>query len=155
MNTEDKEDLMVSILIKKKKGESNMYKIISIISLLIRQFYLPNPYIGYFDIELYADIFNILVGGTILHIYAYSLTSSIYDKYRHSSWVGSFLYCINYILNTFLMSVLCYKYPNLGLSEIILIAFVINLIIMMINKFTKCKIKEKVNIFNKKGEERI
>lgn len=124
-----------------------MYKIVSIISLFVRQFYLPNPYVGYFDIEVYADIFNILVGGTILHIYAYFLTSSIYDKYEYPSWVGSFLYCINYILNTFIMNVLCYKYTNLSLFDIILAVFVVNVTIWCISKFIKNKLKQKINIF--------
>lgn len=125
-----------------------MYKIVSIISLFVRQIYLPNPYIRYFNIELYADIFNILFGGAILHIYAYFLTSSIYDKYEHPSWVGSFLYCMNYILNTYLMNVLCYKNPKLDLLNIILVAFVINFIIWIINKFIKNKFEQKINIFN-------
>ena len=125
-----------------------MYKFISIISLFIRQFYLPNPYVGYFNIELYADIFNIVVGGSILHIYAYFLTSSIYNKYGQPSWVGSFLYCINYILNTYLISTLCYKYPNLDLLNIFLISFIINVIIWIINKVIKNKFEQKIKIFS-------
>ena len=43
-----------------------MYKIIHLISGLIRQFVLPNPYINIIGNETYADLFNIFIGGTIL-----------------------------------------------------------------------------------------
>ncbi|MGN1298282.1 MAG: hypothetical protein ACI4VH_07755 [Clostridia bacterium] len=125
-----------------------MYKIVSIISFFIRQFYLPNPYVKYFDIEAYADIFNIIVGGIILHIYAYFLTSCIYDKYKHSSWVGSFWYCVNYILNTYLINTICYKYPNFDMLNIILVAFIINFIIWMSIKFIKNKFEQEINFFS-------
>ena len=124
-----------------------MYKIVSIISFFIRQFYLPTPYANFFEIEVYADIFNIIVGGTILHIYSYFLTSSIYDKDKHSSWVGSFWYCVNYIFNTFLIDLLCYKYYNLGLLNIVVIAFVINFIIWIIIKIIINRFEEKIKIF--------
>ena len=39
-----------------------MYKFINIISALIRQFLLPNPYINLFSQEVYADLFNIIIG---------------------------------------------------------------------------------------------
>lgn len=44
-----------------------MYKIFNILSAFIRQFCLPNPYAIYFETTVYADVFNILVGGAILH----------------------------------------------------------------------------------------
>lgn len=40
-----------------------MYTIISIIGTLIRQFYLPNPYINYFANENIAIAFNLLEVG--------------------------------------------------------------------------------------------
>ena len=47
-----------------------MYSIISLISAWIRQFYLPNPFATILN-PSYADIFNILVGGAILHFLSY------------------------------------------------------------------------------------
>lgn len=125
-----------------------MYKIISIISFFIRQFYLPNPYANFFEIEVYADIFNIMVGGTILHIYSYFLTSSIYDKDKHSSWVGSFWYCVNYILNTCLINTISYKYPNLDILNMILVTFILNFIIWIIIKFIRNRFEQEINIIN-------
>lgn len=43
-----------------------MYKFIRLISALIRQFVLPNPYINIIGSEVYADLFNIFIGGTYL-----------------------------------------------------------------------------------------
>ncbi len=109
-----------------------MYKIFNILSVLIRQFCLPNPYIMYFESSVYADIFNIIIGGTILHMLSFFLTSSIYEKGRHPSWIGSLLYCINYIINTILISFLCYNFNKFNLNYIILISFIINLIIWIV-----------------------
>ncbi len=125
-----------------------MYKIVSIISYFIRQFYLPNPYANFFEIEVYADIFNIIVGGTILHVYAYFLTSSTYDKGKHSSWVGSFWYCVNYILNICLINTISYKYPNMDILNMILVTFIINLIIWIIIKSIRNRFEQEINIIN-------
>ena len=46
-----------------------MYKFISILSAFIRQFLLPNPYVNIIGNEIYADLFNIIIGGTISFIY--------------------------------------------------------------------------------------
>lgn len=109
-----------------------MYKIFNILSMLIRQFYLPNPYVKYFESSLYADAFNIIIGGNILHMLSFFLTSSIYKKGRHPSWIGCSLYCINYIINTALISFLCYNFNKFNLNYIILIAFIINLTIWLV-----------------------
>ena len=124
-----------------------MYKFVSVISLFIRQFYLPNPYVHYFENETYANLFNLIIGGLVLHMNAYFLTSSVYDKNKHSSWIGSFWYCVNYIFNTGLMNLLCYKYSNLGLLNIIIIAFVINFIIWMISKIIINRFEQRIKIF--------
>lgn len=125
-----------------------MYKIVSIISYFIRQFYLPNPYLKFFETEVYADIFNIIVGGTILHVYAYFLTSGTYDKGKYSSWVGSFWYCVNYILNIYLINTISHKYPNMDILNIILVTFIINLIIWMIIKSIRNRFEQEINIIN-------
>ena len=99
-----------------------MYKVFNILSIFIRQFCLSNPYAMYFESSVYADIFNIIIGGTILHIFSFFLTSSIYEK-------GCALYCINYIFNTTLISFLCYNFNKLNLIYIILISLIVNLAI--------------------------
>ena len=104
-----------------------MYKVFNILSIFIRQFCLSNPYAMHFESSVYADIFNIIIGGTILHMLSFFLTSSIYEKERHPSWIGCALYCINYIFNTTLISFLCYNFKN-----IISISFIVNLTIWIV-----------------------
>ena len=69
-----------------------MYKIFNALSAFIRQFCLPNPFAIYFETSAYADVFNILVGGAILHLFSFFLTSSVYEKGKHPRWIGSALY---------------------------------------------------------------
>lgn len=65
-----------------------MYGIIALISAWIRQFYLPNPFVNIID-PLYADLFNIIIGGFIIHILAYYITGCIYEN-GSSPGLGSF-----------------------------------------------------------------
>lgn len=109
-----------------------MYKVFNILSVFIRQFCLSNPYAMYFESSLYADIFNIIIGGTILHMLSFFLTSSIYEKGRHPSWLGCALYCINYIFNTTLISFLFYNFNKLNLIYIISISLIVNLTIWIV-----------------------
>ena len=81
-----------------------MYKTVSILSALIRQFYLPNPYEIYFNSSAYADIFNIIIGGAIL---------------------------IQYLCNTF---------SNLQIQNIIIFAFIVNVVLFMLFRGIKNKI---------------
>ena len=64
-----------------------MYKFIASISTIIRQFYLDNPFRGYFkndylyfNSEIIADIFNFFVGESLLHLSSFILASSLYEK---------------------------------------------------------------------------
>lgn len=123
-----------------------MYKIVNILSAFIRQFYLPNPYEMYFESSAYADVFNIIVGGIILHLFSFFLTSSIYEKGRHPSWIGSALYFINYIINTYLIQCLCGNFSHLEIKNIIVITFGINIIFYAVLRLIKNKISCK-NIF--------
>lgn len=83
-----------------------MYKFIHIISALIRQFVLPNPYVNIIGNEAYADLFNIFIGGTILHICAYLLTRCGYVSGVDSPAAGSFGYLVSYCYVTILITVL-------------------------------------------------
>ena len=109
-----------------------MYKIVNILSILIRQIYLPNPYQIYFQARIYADIFNTIVGEGILHIFSFFLTASVYEKSRYPSWIGSTLYCINYFFNTYLIQYLCSNFSYLEIQKIIAIAFVVDVIFYII-----------------------
>ena len=77
-----------------------MYVIISIIGSILRQVYLPNPFVNIFATKGIANLFNLVVGGTIIGMLSYFLTGRVYEKGEIPA-VGSFLYTFNYALITF------------------------------------------------------
>lgn len=76
-----------------------MYNLVYFISAFIRQFLLPNPYINFFNNDAIAALFNITVGGVILHKLSFNLTGMHYDKGDCPTF-GSFSYLIWYCINT-------------------------------------------------------
>lgn len=116
-----------------------MYKVVSLISTIIRGFYIPNPFEYYFKNDLWyiesktvAEIFNIIVGGAILHYSSFILASSIYKSREMPKTIGSICYLISFILNTILMNYLCLKLEDLKLDLIILIYFFVDLLLYFI-----------------------
>lgn len=81
-----------------------MYNFIYIISALIRQFLLPNPYINFFKEEMYANIFNIIIGGFILHELSFWLTGMGYKKGINKPVTGSICYLICYVILTLIIT---------------------------------------------------
>ena len=89
-----------------------MYKLIAFISILIRQFYLPNPFepLGnVFNVDLLGttipmtpDILNLCVEG-VLHTFAYVITGIYYNKGIDNPAKGSFLYLFFYCVHTGLL----------------------------------------------------
>ena len=89
-----------------------MYRFIHLLSALVRQFFLPNPYSSIIKNARYADLFNILVGGTIIHILSFILTGCGYSKGIDSPALGSLGYLISYIYLTFVITGLGYIFNN-------------------------------------------
>lgn len=77
-----------------------MYGIVSILGSILRQIYLPNPFVNVFATQGIANLFNLVVGGAIISCLSYLLTGCIYDS-GEAPAVGSFLYTFNYTLITF------------------------------------------------------
>lgn len=102
-----------------------MYKFIYLISALIRQFVLPNPYINIIGSEVYADLFNIFIGSTILHFCAYILIGYGYIKGADDPASGSFGYLISYCYVTALITTLGYLISNITVFIIMLIVLYI------------------------------
>lgn len=98
-----------------------MYTLINLISVLIRQFLLPNPYISIIGNEVYANLFNIIIGGVIIHFCAYNLTGFGYIKGINQPASGSLGYLISYCYITFLITILSYFVSNI---TIFIIAFI-------------------------------
>ena len=78
-----------------------MYKIIKIISYLIRQFWVPNPFANMFEPNI-AEIVNWSVGGVFV-LLAYILTGTWYESEEGYYWLGSLGFLINYAILTGLL----------------------------------------------------
>lgn len=116
-----------------------MYKFIHLISALIRQFVLPNPYVNIIGNKLYADLFNIFIGGTILHYLAFFLTGCGYTKSINDAAAGSAGYFVSYCYLTGLITLLGYLISNITIFIIIFITlYVISCIVVnkLFNKST-------------------
>lgn len=98
-----------------------MYRIIYLISAFIRQFVLPNPYINIIKNKVYADLFNIFIGGTILHFLAYILTCFGYKRKINDPASGSVGYLISYIYLTVIITLLGYLISNVKVFIIVFI----------------------------------
>lgn len=69
----------------------SLYGLITIISVLVRQFILSNPFESFGDM---AILYN-WIAEPILHIVAYTLVGLVYCKGTFPAW-GSFLYLVTY-----------------------------------------------------------
>lgn len=79
-----------------------MYKIIASISLIIRQFYIPNP----FEPRTDAWILNIFAE-PIMHMVTFSVVGIFYER-GSAPALGSLLYLIFYFIHTGLLMLMGY-----------------------------------------------
>lgn len=108
-----------------------MYRLIHLISAFVRQFLLPNPYINIIDNEAYADLFNIIIGGTIIHIFAFILTGCGYQRGVDDPASGSIGYLISYCYLTGLITLLGYLISNVTFFIIsFIVLYVISCIVV-------------------------
>ena len=73
-----------------------MYKLINLVSIIIRIYILPSPYTNLFNSKLNAEVFNILIGGSILHFLSFILGECVYYKWIDNPAKGSLGYLIGY-----------------------------------------------------------
>lgn len=118
-----------------------MYKLIAAISILVRQFYIPNPFdalgdglvvnVGETPIFLSPDVLN-WGAEPFMHAVTFAAVGLYYDRGSDSA-VGSFLYLLFYCIHTFLLwlmslaafaiwavvlSVVLYLICHMGLAKI-------------------------------------
>lgn len=110
-----------------------MYKIIAIVGLIIRQFFLPNPFTPF---GVWGEVYNLLASAVIGFL-SYITVGLFYEKGSFPFW-GSILYTITYIVFTFELCFIMRPYPNewlMGLS--FLIAILVDIIILrLLRKIT-------------------
>lgn len=105
-----------------------MYRFIHLISAFVRQFLLPNPYVNIIGNEAYADLFNIIIGGTIIHVFAFILTGCGYQRGVDDPALESMGYLISYCYITALITLLGFLISN----------FVIFIIVCLIIYIASC-----------------
>lgn len=99
-----------------------MYGLTSIISFLIRQFLLPNPFVNMFE---NAEVVNLIFGGVFIPL-AYVLTGTWYRSQKGFYWIGSLGFLGNYTLLTFLLIGISYFISNIyWIIAIFLIIYVL------------------------------
>lgn len=117
-----------------------MYQFVAIISAIIR-YYLPNPYLSWITNQVYADLFNIIVGGLVLHKLSFWLSGCSYYKGINDPSKGSFGYLTSYILLTFIITIIGKLEINYKM-EIVIFALIYLLLCILTSKlFRNEKIK--------------
>ena len=100
-----------------------MYKIIRLISVLIRQFCLPNQFTNLCEYSNVATIANWICGGIFVPL-AYILTGTWYDGNEQFVWSLGFL--VNYVLLTSLFMLITKFITNLYLAAFLfIVAYII------------------------------
>lgn len=111
-----------------------MYKLIKLISIIIRNAYLPNPFISLIGNEGLAFIVNAIIGEAIIGLLSYSITSIYYYKGEAPAF-GSASYLFWYVINTFIFIGIG-KITTSLLSFFILLVIVYVTIIHLISKIS-------------------
>lgn len=107
------------------------YLFISTLSALIRQFLLPNPYINLFDNDIYAGLFNIFIGGYILHKLSYWLTGAGYIRGINNPASGSIGYLLSNIYITTVITLVGKFISNIKIAIIVLVViYIVSLIVV-------------------------
>lgn len=76
-----------------------MYAIISIISYLVRQFFLPNPFQNIFPNLADAEFANNIFGGVFI-LFAFVLTRILYTSLVDEKWIACTLFLVHYCILT-------------------------------------------------------
>ena len=109
-----------------------MYGIVSVLGSILRQIYLPNPFTNIFTTQGLADLFNLVIGGTIIGFLSYSLTGCIYER-GEAPAIGSFLYTFNYALITFSFYGVSLLIKNIILAVVIYVIIYVIVYIFLYN----------------------
>ena len=108
-----------------------MYTFVNTISALIREFLLPNPFENIMGNKMWADIFNIFVGGAILHMLAFFMTGCWYTRGVNKPVGGSFGYLISYCFITFLFVILSNFIKDLEICLIVFLGIYIAVCVLL------------------------
>ena len=127
-----------------------LYNIVATISFIIRQFFLPNPFVG-FD---YAVLLNLIVGTAIAAL-SYFLVGQVYEK-GSIPWFGSLLFLICYSILTILLYLLVSWWWIILIVVAIIIGIIITIKIIQNRKRNKeIPVNEEITNDNKNTGEKL
>lgn len=95
-----------------------LYHLIKVISYLVRQFLIPNPFTNLIKNPGMAEIVNWIFGGALIPL-TYFLTSTWYDG--NVKFIGSLGFLFNYAILTGLFLLITKFIPNLYLVAFLFI----------------------------------
>lgn len=110
-----------------------MYKIIAALSILIRNFCLPNPFEVIGDIEIPFQetviaippiVINFLFE-PILHTITFGIVGLYYNRHRNSAAFGSFLYLVFYCVHVGLLYLMAMSNFAIWAVLVILVAYML------------------------------
>ena len=118
-----------------KFGGDILYKLFASLSIIVRNFYLPNPFASF----EYGVIINLMIIEPLLHMITYVLVGLFYKRGSAPAW-GSFLYLFFYIVHTSLL-MLCstFSFDKIAIATIIIlyIAILSALMVLKNKLFTR------------------
>jgi len=115
-----------------------LYAIISISSIIIRNFYLPNPFEEILINKGQALSLNFIIGEPLLYVLSFTMCGIFYNKGGISA-LGSLGYLFFYFVNTAIIIILAKLISNLILLGIIyaIIIIIVYVIIFKIRNYFK------------------
>ena len=107
-----------------------MYKLMSVISIFIRQFYLPNPFECFGDMAL---VYN-WIAEPFVHIISFALVGTVYKR-GSAPTIGSILYLITYYIVISVLWILGqFSFAWWAISIMIILIVLISLLIRKISE---------------------
>lgn len=123
-----------------------LYSVIALISLLIRQLVLPNPFdaldgtvitISGIDIAVIPELMNYIIEAP-LHTITFALAGLYYKKSYNMPAIGSILYFVFYCIHVGILYIMCkYSFSMLPCIAIIVLYIVFHIVLKLLaNRIT-------------------
>lgn len=127
-----------------------MYKLISVLSMILRTFMFSNPFTRYFQLALansifsttatvFAEYFNFAVGGGFLCLICYPLVGIVYDR-GEAPAIGSILYLVAVLVNSQILVWISNSMIEFNIKELFLKFFIsifLEVIVLKIIRYFK------------------
>ena len=112
-----------------------LYRIVSVLGIIIRQFFLSNPFVPLGD---RAEFYNWIAGALFVPL-SYFMTGLFYERGSTPAVVGSVMYLLAYAINTWITHLACRAYSvSWILSVVIALLYLIGLVYLWNRKRECC-----------------